>query len=307
MSSEVNAWYEDASRQKLPVILWTCFSLACREPAFCWEWAAIPSTCNGEVDFLAHSVYRSDISLITTNAIPHVTVAISPNQNSINLSGKSTSEKSSSFKVPSPEKLDTNGADLTDEHDCYVIGEVACGGETSVKGKLEQLERDCVFILAKTQQTDILNVVNAAVVINQKDFTQYAFDYIGCNPSQLPHLSKLYKDGRFIYVQYSITLTRLINNLGERIDRMEQKLNRMEQKIYGMEKKIDSLCALFSQSKSTSGEEKQEQRITNLKEIVTNLKKIIEIKKRKGRSCADEEVQLLAALEELNGAPKEKH
>ena len=184
VDGEIHNHFEETVRKSLKTILWTAFSVNCREPSEGFNrsflkvdnpgnlwWAMRDKDEQVQIDFLAHATplnSLSDVNELRIAEIPNVSVWKSTAVASVvssppNIVPGFQQKKSSSPEKP--ESIDGGGAidDPAGEHFQYVIAEITIGGRASALGKLKQLEKDCFFLCSRTCPT-ISDVANFDVL-----------------------------------------------------------------------------------------------------------------------------------------------
>ena len=235
---EFDKIYEDECRERIPTILWQFLRIGVKTPtdgvnrkfqksahAFLAE--------DAEIDYWAHSVGAvSHISILNSNPIPNVmlylpTVTI-------------PDPVSSKNRVPnmSPEK-GTDSSVVSAEGYQYILGEITNGGKRSVRAKVDQLERDCRLVLAKSGNVNILDTVAVGLIVANKDLHEIIFEQIAASAS-LPHVKSLYCAGRIVFVHDANTILSNFKILHSRMEETKATVDENTQKIDETKATVDA-------------------------------------------------------------------
>ena len=220
VSSDIEMLYEETVRNSLKPIIWSSFGINCREPEQGFNrkfykvskkvnnepnlfWEVKPNTLEIEIDFIAHV---SPIERLVCSGNPgNLNVTITQprrpvdTETEVNLQGKMNYS-------PEKEKVPT---DEDGENFQYAIAEISSGRKESVSRKLEQLEKDCIFLCSRVcpEITDVndlssgvLQSIAFAVVVSPH---KYESNFISNMKSNCPLLGTLLEHGRFIYIQHN--------------------------------------------------------------------------------------------------------
>jgi hypothetical protein len=257
------------------------------------NWPFIGSN-DAEIDFFAHSeigVSSVPIQNASTHpSVPNVTIYSSPvydadtmltKQQVPNLSPEKAPETSvTNQQYISDEKApDTMKTNHEEQNIChvkadansaaaaagiqYILGEISNGGETNILSKITQLERGCAIVLAKSGESNILNVVALGLIVANKDKYIRVFNHINGEKTKLPHVYKLFRAGRIVYVHDRNTTIQFLKKLemlheqvnsnveetNSKVDllthQLEQQTQRLEQQAHQLleqtNQKVDAL------------------------------------------------------------------
>ncbi len=241
VSSDIEMLYEETVRNSLKSIIWSSFRINCREPEHGFNrkfynilnkgnnepnffWKVRPSAQEIEIDFIAHvsPIERLEYSGNPGNLNVTITQPREPvdTETKVNLQGKMKYS-------PEKEKVPT---DEDGENFQYAIAEISSGRKDSVSKKLEQLEKDCIFLCSRAcpEITDLndlssgvlQSIAFAAVVSPHK----YESNFISNMKSKFPILGTLLEHGRFIYIQHKETLKTVVQEMRSKIDTIGNQL-----------------------------------------------------------------------------------
>lgn len=265
VSGEIHNHYEETVRKSLKSILWSAFSVNCREsmegynrsffkvenPGNLW-WANKPDDKKVQIDFLAHVTPLdciSDVNESLVAKIPNVSVWKSTAEASV-VSSNSIVPGSQQNKSSSPEKSEAIVGDDApyepiDEHFQYAIAEIASGGQTSVLGKLVQLEKDCFFLCSRACPTisdeanfKVLETIAFVAVVSPNPCVSEIFKKVKNATSSYPLLRQLFNQGRFVCIQHKETLVVVIQDLGSKMQNLETKLTEQSQTMQELENNL---------------------------------------------------------------------
>ena len=244
VTSEQHDAYEELAREVLPSVLWAALRLPCREPMRGYNasfkrndvhqnlWWTLNTKDNTiEIDFLAHTNplvgALQDVNQAAVADIPNVEVykVAGPSAGEFPVNPQDLALLNSQKKIDSPEKPPgDNVVDDNVDSIQYIVAEITHGrGQKSVKGKLEQLEKDCFFLCSRANvplmvaedfRKGVVNVVALAIVVSPYVDAETVAGIIQNQKLIFPMLYTLRLAGRLLCVKFKRTLTVLVKDMG---------------------------------------------------------------------------------------------
>lgn len=278
VESDVQEWYEDRVRDKLPGLLYKALNLSVYEPFSGYNqsyqrknygfglWPMPKPTEDVEIDFVGHTrdvKQFTESGTVITFGVEQVTLRLSdctvPDTNPPLLT-----------KFTSPTKGPSSPSQLhVDTRDCckYILAEITAGGLKSVLKKVQQLERGLTLLVAKathsigaTTPSTVLDVAVLAILVCMKPlWTDIVKEVTGRSAGfdLYPLLRTLYDAGRFAFLHDGNSLSTVVRVTEERLLGVSEDIDivrgeltllssdviRLATAVKGVESKLDALIA----------------------------------------------------------------
>jgi hypothetical protein len=253
---QITTFYENNARDDLKKILYKFLGLVVLEPEDGFKRTFRKSDVSSfprpfttsreevEIDFLGHCYDDKPIPAVAGKVHPEIDYAVV----STTPVSKKGQQKLNALKQESLNSLcqskDAEDIEESNLPSHYVVAEITHGGAKSLYSKLDQLEVDCMFLVAKKADRtnpSILNVVYLAVVVNHEAKSDEIMGFIGNQQAKYPNLFALYQTGRFCYIQYKKTVTYTLAAIDGKLEKFIGKFEEFGRKLEAVIGKLERL------------------------------------------------------------------
>jgi hypothetical protein len=163
----------------------------------------------------------------------------------------------------------------------YAIAEITYGGLKTVKKKLIQLEKDCTICKVKAGNENVLQVVAIAIVVNPYPHFNALFEALSLVDNDYPNLTSLYNSGRFLFIQYTYTLTIALNIMNENMLAMNENMFALKENMLLLNKNVKNILKLLGRKK------KRKKKYATIQQLRKNFKKKKIEKELKNKEVAE--------------------
>jgi uncharacterized coiled-coil protein SlyX/uncharacterized protein YjbJ (UPF0337 family) len=260
--SQITTFYENNARDDLKKILYKFWGLVVLEPedgfnrtfrksdVSSFPWPFTTSREVVEIDFLGHCNDHKPLPAVSGKVHPEIDYAVvSTSPLSKKSQQKLNALKQKSLK-PICQSKDAEDIEQSNPPSHYVVAEITHGGAKCLYSKLDQLEVDCMLLVAKRADKtipSILNVVYLAVLVNQEAKSDEIMGFIVNQQAKYPHLFALHQTGRFCYIQYKKTVTYTLAVIDGKLEEVGCKLEEFDGKLEKFDGKLEKLYGQFEE------------------------------------------------------------